>query len=286
MTKSRSFGVYNIGFSVDEHVLLRSICRLSENEKLKYNFVEDENIDDQKLDIAIINGTSTHLLQKFESWQKKHPSTPIILMTEQVVTGENIFVTPPPYDSETIKGMLDTVTVESFRYVPESDIEDELDDDASLLDVKGTDVFIQHAIDIMDTKGKSCETILVVDDSLAVRTMMDLTLRVLGLNTEFAESVKSATDMLDEKYDLIFLDVVLPDGEGFDICKTIKASEKYKSIPVVMMTSKTSTYDRLKGKLAGCDDYLAKPVDDELLQSVLKKFLIDVDASPAQMKSS
>jgi len=197
LANSRKFGVYNIGFSVDERVLLRAICRLSENEDPQYNFVEDENIDDDKLDIAIINGTSPELLQEFESWQMKHPSTPIILMTEQVVTGENIFVTPPPYDSETIKGMLDTVTVESFRYVPESDIEDELNDDASLLDAKGTDVFIQHAIDIMDTKGKSSETILVVDDSKAVRKMMELSLSVLGFNPEFAESVESAIDMLD-----------------------------------------------------------------------------------------
>ena len=284
MAKSRKFGVFNLGFSVKEHVLLKDICRLSENEEREYNYVEAEGIEDQKIDIAIINGTSPELLQKFESWHEKHPTIPIILMSDQEVSGENISITPPPFDSTTIKWWLDTITVESFKYVPELVIGGESDDDA--LSSEEKDVFIQNAIDKMNSNGKSNQNILVVDDSLAVRKMMDLALNVLGWSPEFAESVKSGIDILDTKYDLIFLDVVLPDGEGFDICKTIKSSEKLKGIPVVMMTGKTSTYDRLKGKLAGCDDYLAKPVDNELLQSVLKKYLIDDGASPSQMKSS
>jgi twitching motility two-component system response regulator PilG len=74
--------------------------------------------------------------------------------------------------------------------------------------------------------------------------------------------------------DLVFLDVMLPGADGYQICKTIKKNRLKNSVPVVMLTSKSSPFDRVKGSLAGCDSYLTKPVEFRKLVEVLEKFRV------------
>lgn len=74
-------------------------------------------------------------------------------------------------------------------------------------------------------------------------------------------------------YDLIFLDVVLPGIDGYQLCKSLKRGKDKKKTPVIMLTSKSSPFDRVKGALAGCDAYLTKPVKQETFQKVVKKYL-------------
>ena len=123
--------------------------------------------------------------------------------------------------------------------------------------------------------------ILVVDDSKSVLKMMDISLSALGLETVLTDSVESALKCLNNNYDLIFLDVILPDGDGYQICKAIRQNTSMENIPVIMLTGKTSSYDKLKGKLAGCNDYLTKPVDNEVLQNILTKYLKDFQSAIA-----
>jgi len=74
--------------------------------------------------------------------------------------------------------------------------------------------------------------------------------------------------------DLVFLDVMLPGADGYQICKTIKKNRQKTTVPVVMLTSKSSPFDRVKGSLAGCDSYLTKPVEFRKLIEVLDKFRV------------
>lgn len=117
-------------------------------------------------------------------------------------------------------------------------------------------------------------TALVVDDSSTIRKQVELELKLLGIRTDTAESGEQAFDLLARRdYDIIFLDVVLPGIDGYQICKIIKKNKNMKKTPVIMLTSKSSPFDRIKGALAGCDTYMTKPVKQNSFQKAVQKYL-------------
>lgn len=121
---------------------------------------------------------------------------------------------------------------------------------------------------------------LVVDDSLPVRIQMDRALRPFAAHVDFAETGDQARQLLDaHSYDIIFLDVVLPGADGYEICRSIKSGAA-KHIPVIMLTGNSSPADRIKGQLAGCDTYLIKPVGHNVFQSVVEQYLEMPGAEP------
>ncbi len=116
---------------------------------------------------------------------------------------------------------------------------------------------------------------LIVDDSQAVRTSVQLELKKLDVSADCAESGEQALAFLNSnsQYDIIFLDVVLPGVDGYNLCKTIKKDKRRKYTPIVMLTGKSSPFDRVRGKLSGCDTYLTKPVSRGDFQDVVQKYL-------------
>ena len=115
---------------------------------------------------------------------------------------------------------------------------------------------------------------LVVDDSLPVRKQVSVALRRAGVTAEFAEDAESALQLIETRsYDILFLDVVLPGKDGYEICKAVKKNKEKKHIPVVMLTGKTSRFDRAKGRLSGCDAYMTKPVSLKEFNRTLGKWL-------------
>jgi len=114
---------------------------------------------------------------------------------------------------------------------------------------------------------------LVVDDSLPVRIQLDQALKPFTQKVDFAETGEEAFELINSNtYDLIFLDVILPGVDGYEICKVIKQG-KAKDTPVIMLTGNSSPADRIKGKLAGCDTYLIKPVGEVVFQEVVQNYL-------------
>ncbi|MGE5466168.1 MAG: response regulator transcription factor [Ignavibacteria bacterium] len=124
-------------------------------------------------------------------------------------------------------------------------------------------------------KPKPTDWVLVVDDSLAVRKFMESRLAPFGFNVDYADSGERAIGLTGEKhYTCVFLDVVLPGVDGYQVCKIIKSKKsEAKRTAVVMLTSKSSPFDKIRGTMAGCDAYLTKPVDEEKLLAVIAKFL-------------
>lgn len=113
---------------------------------------------------------------------------------------------------------------------------------------------------------------LVVDDSPSVRKQLELELDLFEVDVDYAADAAQAMEMLGAKrYDLAFLDVVLPDGDGFSICKSIK--QDTKQMKVVMLTGKATPADKIKGTMAGCDAYLVKPVGRLTFQNTVCKYL-------------
>ena len=115
--------------------------------------------------------------------------------------------------------------------------------------------------------------ILIIEDEKSIADMTKLCLTKNGYICEAAYDGMSATQWIEEKrYDLILLDIMLPDIDGYDLIDYIKQFE----IPVIFVTAKTTVADRVKGLRLGAEDYILKPFDlQELLarvETVLRRY--------------
>jgi two-component system cell cycle response regulator len=117
---------------------------------------------------------------------------------------------------------------------------------------------------------------LIVDDSPTARIKIEIELRAMSIMADSAQTGEEALKMLAKKtYDLIFLDIILPGADGYEVCKLIRRNQETKRIPVIMLTSKSSPFDRIRGSLAGCSWYLTKPVEHVKFYEVIEKCLAD-----------
>src|SRR5205085_3204018 len=97
------------------------------------------------------------------------------------------------------------------------------------------------------------ETVLVVDDNASVRMFMKAKLAPFNFEVDFAETGEEAVGLTGSReYTCVFLDVVLPGIDGYQVCKMIKGNKQaMKKTAVVMLTSRSSPFDKLRGSLAG-----------------------------------
>ena len=114
-------------------------------------------------------------------------------------------------------------------------------------------------------------TVLIVDDEQHIRLLIEQTLEELedaGVELITARDGEEALDAVANQHpDLVFLDVMMPKRDGYDVCRTIKGDPATAGTTVFLLTAKGQAVDREQGLAAGADDYLTKPFDpDELLQ--------------------
>lgn len=124
---------------------------------------------------------------------------------------------------------------------------------------------------------------LIVDDSYPVRKYMEHKLSELikvPLKLSFAGSGEEAIAKVNSRnYDIIFLDVMMEGVDGYKVCKAIKASRKAY---IVMLTSKKSPFDKVRGTMSGCDAYVTKPPSDECLVKEVQKCIQNRNRIQAQ----
>jgi len=108
--------------------------------------------------------------------------------------------------------------------------------------------------------------VLVVDDSADVRLVCRVNLEYHGFEVVDAENGDEALELARRKRpDLILLDVMLPDVDGWEILSKVKSQSETASIPVVMLTARTREADQIRGWRAGASDYIIKPFNPEAL---------------------
>ena len=113
----------------------------------------------------------------------------------------------------------------------------------------------------MKTKAKK---VLVVDDDPVVIRLVKEILKTNGFAVETAKDGIDAMIMVkNDKFDLIVLDIMMPELNGYDVLKTLKFQEEYKKIPIILLTSREQELDKRISKMMGID-YLQKPLDREL----------------------
>ncbi|OYT73332.1 MAG: hypothetical protein CFK52_01805 [Chloracidobacterium sp. CP2_5A] len=119
------------------------------------------------------------------------------------------------------------------------------------------------------------KVILVVDDSLTVRRVITQTLESSGYRVVTAADGYEALAKLKEvKADLVILDVALPGGmDGYQLCRQIRAEKSRRSVPVVMLSSRESLFDKVQSRLAGATQYMTKPFKTEDLVLSIRRHL-------------
>jgi two-component system, OmpR family, response regulator RegX3 len=99
-------------------------------------------------------------------------------------------------------------------------------------------------------------TILLVEDERSIREPLAEALQSEGFETSVAGTAGEALELARQAPDLILLDVMLPDGSGFDVCRELRASSR---VPIIMLTARGEEADRVVGLELGADDYVVKP---------------------------
>lgn len=124
--------------------------------------------------------------------------------------------------------------------------------------------------------------ILIVDDSLAVRNFLRSQLEGWGYRVTESDQAEAGVALATAKpFSAVLMDVLLPGIDGYEACRRIKSQASgTRTVPVVMLTSRSSPFDRIRGKMAGCDAYLTKPVDAADLATTLSRLAKPRMASP------
>lgn len=117
--------------------------------------------------------------------------------------------------------------------------------------------------------------ILIVDDDLESVKLIGLMLERRGYDISAAQSgAQALAKVQEDNPDLIVLDVMMPDMDGYEVCRRLRASSVTADIPIIMFTAKTQLDDKVAGFQAGADDYLTKPVHPEELASHVEAVLM------------
>ena len=277
----KTFVVDTYGVDGKDKFVLERIFKITEGRTRSY--VIQDGSDDQTSDIAMVNVSKKEAIRE---WGTTHLDTngnaqcPTLLVGATKPKNTRYRYTPLPFFATRVLKTLDEITVEELNYTPELRIDDNGNSDLIENDAlkTATNLSKEEVESIIERGGVESEhskqKILVVDDSLPVRKALDMKLTLMHYKVEMASNGQQAIEMLDENYyDAVFLDVVMPGVDGYEVCKRIKKNKDKKHIPVIMLTSKSSPFDRVKGKLAGCDTYLTKPVEHEQFQKVVAGFL-------------
>ena len=119
------------------------------------------------------------------------------------------------------------------------------------------------------------EKILLVDDEPSIRESVQAYLSYNeNWQVEVASDVKQAWEKIQAEIpDLIVSDIMMPEVDGLEFLSQLRSDSRYQNLPVVLLTAKGMTTDRIEGYTAGCDAYLPKPFDPDELEAIVKNLL-------------
>ena len=269
MKSDNSYTVAIFGIPEFERELVERIFSLSESRENIYQIADESQ--HHAADIALVDQGDATAASEFKRFQSNGHALPAVIIPNGK-DPETDFWVKRPFTAMRMLGALDKLVenqvsgVNRLRPKAQSPAPAPAPPEAAA--PKTDDTITMPAVAAAIYKA------LVVDDSLPVRKQVNIALRRAGITAEFAEDAESALKLIESRsYDILFLDVVLPGKDGYEICKAVKRDKNKKHIPVVMLTGKSSPFNKVKGKLSGCDAYLTKPVSLKEFNKTLSKWL-------------
>jgi two-component system, OmpR family, catabolic regulation response regulator CreB len=125
-------------------------------------------------------------------------------------------------------------------------------------------------------------TILLVEDETSITEPLAEALRSEGFDTEVAGTVAQALELTGRDPDLVLLDVMLPDGSGFEVCRELRKSSQ---VPIIMLTARGEEADRVVGLELGADDYVVKPFSAREVVARIRAVLRRVESRSLQTRA-
>ncbi len=118
------------------------------------------------------------------------------------------------------------------------------------------------------------KTIAIIDDEPDIVELVSLHLQKAGFNTKGFLNTEDFLDFVGNNIpDLILLDLMLPDADGFEICKYLRKKDEFAFVPIIMLTAKVEETDKVLGLELGADDYVTKPFSPKELVARVKAVL-------------
>ena len=231
-----------LGLVGHEVNVLKSIFKLAPKLRDSYQLIEPDHL--QNADVVLVSADNPEALNKWNILKRQNELATSIMLS---ASGESIeadaVLQRPIRIQKLIKALEDIVNERTFIPNP-------------------------------DDSARNNIQVLVVDDSYPVRKYMEHKLPQLvnmPIQLSFASSGEEAMSKIQQNSpEIIFLDVIMEGVDGYKTCKMIKAKH---SAYVVMLTSKKSPFDKVRGTMSGCDAYLTKPPSDERLSDEIQKFI-------------
>ncbi len=116
--------------------------------------------------------------------------------------------------------------------------------------------------------------VMVIDDSNTIRRSAEIFLKAAGCEVILAEDGFDAlAKIADQHPQVIFVDIMMPRLDGYQTCALIKRNAKFKSTPVIMLSSKDGLFDRARGRMSGSDQYLTKPFTQDTLIDAVNAYI-------------
>lgn len=133
---------------------------------------------------------------------------------------------------------------------------------------EGANVSTKNGVDLNGVK------VMVIDDSNTIRRSAEIFLGQSGCQVILAgDGFDAMAKVADHHPDIIFCDIMMPRLDGYQTCTLIKKNPKFRTTPVIMLSSKDGLFDRARGRMVGSDEYLTKPFTKESLLSTVRKHL-------------
>lgn len=264
------FTLATIGVDERERLWLKQIVEISQTRALRFSaYVANSQ---STPDIVLVDADKPGSLEKWVAYQKVHAkgksTSCIVLGRERPVTNPEYFLKRPIIATRLL-AMLERVAITEHGVLDAAAIHPD-----DLKHAAASPAHERSEISRSEDNARDGISALVVDDSLPVRVQMKTALKALASRIDFAETGEAALSFIQQnRYDIIFLDVILPGMDGYDLCRTIKRDPEKQKTPVIMLTGNSSPADRVKGKLAGCDTYLIKPVRQSVFEEVVREYV-------------
>ncbi len=124
----------------------------------------------------------------------------------------------------------------------------------------------------MDNEALKGVKVMVIDDSNTIRRSAEIFLNQVGCEVILAQDGFDALSKItDHDPDVVFVDIMMPRLDGYQTCSLIKRNAKYRTTPVIMLSSKDGLFDRARGRMVGSDEYLTKPFTKDTLLSAVRE---------------
>lgn len=272
---SQRFILEALGFSDAEKAMLSSTFRLTG--RRSFSYAEPTGPDD-RIDIYLVHADNPDALNALQT-RSPNIHAPAVLIGRNPVESIWPMIHKPIHWMrlfEQLDELMHTALLERSKRLPANNAE--WDGNTFRRTIDKT---LAHEAPFVAPK--PTESVLVVDDSATVRAFMRIKLAPFRFDVDYAENGEQAIDMAQSKnYTCIFLDIMMPGIDGYQVCKRIKASPATKKTAVVMLSSKSNAFDKFRGSWAGCDAYLGKPVGEDELLATIARFLPSArDIAPA-----